>query len=112
MWPFARSMATRTRPKTLSASRRRRRPELECLEEKKVLSTLFEADPVATWAFNDQAGWRNINPAIPVAMKEGRDGTLFVSYKSGPRLGTWRYDYGSINWTLMTGATASVLSAS
>jgi hypothetical protein len=45
-------------------------------------------------------------------MKEGRDGTLFVSYNSGPRLGTWRYDYGSINWTLMTGATASVLSAS
>jgi hypothetical protein len=105
-------MATRTRPKSLSASRRKRRPGLECLEEKTLLSTLFEADPAATWAFNDQAGWRNINPAIPVAMKEGRDGTLFASYNSGPHLGTWRYDYGSNNWTLMTSWTASVLSAS
>jgi hypothetical protein len=106
-------MTTRTRPKTLSASRRKRRPELECLEEKKVLSTVFGAySSGETWAFNDQAGWREINSAVPIAMKEGTDGTLFASYNSGPRLGTWRYDYGSNNWTGITGAVASVLSAS
>jgi hypothetical protein len=106
-------MTTRTQPKTLSASRRKRRPELECLEEKKVLSTVFGAySSGETWAFNDQAGWREINPAIPVAMKEGTDGTLFASYTYGPHVGTFRYDYGSNTWTELTGAVASVLSAS
>jgi hypothetical protein len=106
-------MATRTRPKTLSASRRKRRPQLECLEEKQLLSITFGAySSGQTWAFNDQAGWRQINPTIPVAMKEGTDGTLFASYTSGPHQGTQRYDYSTNQWTQLTGAVASVLSAS
>jgi hypothetical protein len=74
-------MTTRTQPKTLSASRRKRRPELECLEEKKVLSTLFGDYPAAsgTWAYNDQAGWREINSAnsskAGVSEAEGRGAT-------------------------------------
>ena len=113
MWPFTRSMTTRTRPKTLSASRRKRRPELECLEEKKVLSTLFTAYSYdQTWAFNDQAGWLHLNEADPIAMKEGTDGTLFASYNNGPYQGTWRYDYGPNTWTQEAGAVANVLSAS
>jgi hypothetical protein len=105
-------MTTRTRPKTLSASRRKRRPELECLEEKKVLSTVFGSYPSGTWAYNDQAGWLHLNEADPIAMKEGTDGTLFASYNNGPYQGTWRYDYGSNTWSELTSWTASVLSAS
>jgi hypothetical protein len=105
-------MTTRTRPKTLSASRRKRRPELESLEEKKLLTTFFGAYPDGTWAFNQSAGWRHLNEADPVAMKEGEAGTLFVSYNNGPFEGTWRYDYGPNTWTELTGAVASVLSAS
>jgi hypothetical protein len=105
-------MATRTRPKTLSASRRQRRPGLECLEEKNLLTTFFGAYPSGTWAFNQIAGWRHLNEADPVAMHEGEAGTLFVSYNNGPYLGTWRYDYGPNTWTELTGAVASVLSAS
>jgi hypothetical protein len=113
MWPFTRMMATRTRPKTLSASRRRRRPELECLEEKKVLSITFGSYPDGTWAFNSDAGtWRHLNEADPIAMHEGADGTLFASYNNGPFLGTWRYDFGPNQWTEVTGAVASTLSAS
>jgi hypothetical protein len=45
-------------------------------------------------------------------MKEGEDGTLFVSYNTGPHVGTWRYDYGTNQWTGLAGWTASVLGAS
>jgi hypothetical protein len=114
MWPFTRMMATRTLPKTLSASRRQRRPGLECLEEKNLLSTVFGSYPDGTWAWNDQAGWRHLNTSIPLAMKEGADGTLFVSYNGGstPGPGTFRYDYGSNTWTELTGLTTNTLSAS
>ena len=78
-----------------------------------MLSTVFGAySSGETWAFNDRAGWREINPAIPIAMKEGTDGTLFASYTSGPHQGTQRYDYSTNQWTQLTGAVASVLSAS
>jgi hypothetical protein len=40
-WPFTRMMATRTQPKSLSASRSKRRPELEGPEEKTLLSLTF-----------------------------------------------------------------------
>src|SRR5262249_51012785 len=114
MWPFTRMMMTRTRPKTLSASRRKRRPGLECLEQKNLLTTVFGSYPDGTWAFNDQAGWRHLNTSIPLAMKEGADGTLFVSYKGGttPGPGTFRYDFGSNTWTELTGLTTHTLSAS
>src|SRR6516162_9729101 len=110
MWPFTRTMATRTRPKTLSASRRKRRPQLECLEEKQLLSITFGADSNGTYAWDSIAqSRRQIDPAIPVAMTEGMDGTLFASYNGQ---GTWRYDYGINSWTPLTSWTASVLSAS
>ena len=110
MWPFTRSMATRTRPESLSASRRKRRPALECLEEKQLLSITFGADSNGTYAYDSIAASRRpIDSAIPVAMTEGMDGTLFASYNGQ---GTWRYDYGINSWTPLTSWTASVLSAS
>jgi hypothetical protein len=106
-------MATRTRPKTLSASRRKRRPELECLEEKQLLSITFGADSTGTYAYDSIAqSRREINSSIPLAMHEGADGTLFVSYNSGPYQGTLRYDYGPNRWTGLTGWTSTVMSAS
>jgi hypothetical protein len=112
MWPFTRSMAARTRPTTLSASRRQRRPGLECLEEKKLLATVFGSYPDGTWAYNDAAGWRHLTTAIPMAMHEGPDGTLYASYNSGSFTGTFRYDYGPNRWTELTSATTSTLTAS
>ena len=110
MWPFTRSMVTRTRPKTLSDSRRKRRPQLECLEEKQLLSIVFGADSNGTYAYDSiAASRRQIDSAIPVAMTEGMDGTLFASYNGQ---GTWRYDYGINSWTPLTGSVANVLSAS
>jgi hypothetical protein len=103
-------MATRTQPKTLSASRRKRRPQLESLEEKQLLSIVFGADSNGTYAYDSIAASRRpINSAIPVAMTEGMDGTLFASYNGQ---GTWRYDYGTNSWTPLARAVASHLSAS
>jgi hypothetical protein len=102
-------MATRTRPKSLNASRRKRRPGLECLEEKQLLSITFSAYPHGTYAFDSGgAGFRYISPAIPTAMHEGSDGTLFASYSNG----TYRYDYGSDHWSQLTTAQATALTAS
>src|SRR5262249_49230330 len=108
MWPLTRMMATRTRPKSLSASRRKRRPGLECLEEKQLLSITFGAYGNGTYAFNSGgAGFRQIDTAVPTAMREGADGTLFAVYDNG----TYRYDYGSNHWSLLTSGKASALSA-
>src|SRR5262249_61543689 len=52
MWPLTRMMAPRTRPKSPSASRRKRRPGLECLEEKQLLSITFGAYGSGTYAFD------------------------------------------------------------
>jgi hypothetical protein len=41
-------------------------------------------------------------------MHEGADGTLFASYPSG----TFRYDYGSNQWTELTSSQATALTAS
>jgi hypothetical protein len=103
-------MATRTRPKSLIASRRKRRPGLECLEDKTLLSITFGAYGNGTFAYNSGGtGWRQIATEIPNAMHEGSDGTLFASF---PGLGTFRYDYGSNQWTGLTSWVARTLSAS
>jgi hypothetical protein len=102
-------MTTRTRPKSLSASRRKRRPALECLEEKQLLSIVFGSDSTGTYAFDYNAGQRSqISSQNPVAMHEGADGTLFLSFAGN---GTWRYDYGSRQWTELTSWVANVMSA-
>jgi hypothetical protein len=73
-----------------------------------VLSVTFAAYSNGTFAYNSaNSSWRQINPAIPMAMDEGSDGTLFASYANS---GTWRYDYGNNNWTKLTPATTSILS--
>jgi hypothetical protein len=109
MWPFTRMMATRTRPKSLSASRRKRRPELECLEEKQLLSVTFGGDSNGTYAFDSSGpGLRHISSLMPWTMKEGADGTLFFSDSTG----TYRYDYGTNHRTLLTSWSANTLSAS
>ena len=112
MWPLTRMMANRTRPETLSASRRKRRPALECLEEKQLLSITFGADGNGTYAFNSSNLSKvEINSAIPTAMTEGADGTLFVSYNSNGWQGTYRYDYSSGQWTGLTSWTSTAMSA-
>src|SRR5262249_42964832 len=108
MWPLTRMMATRTQPKSLSASRRKRRPGLECLEEKQLLSITFGAYSSGTYAFDSGgAGFRQIDTVPPTAMKEGADGTLFAVYDNG----TYQYDYGSNHWSKLTSGKASALSA-
>ena len=112
MWPFTRMIATRTRPESLSASRRKRRPALECLEEKQLLSIVFGADSNGTYAFNSSNLSRvAINSAVPTAMTEGADGTLFASYNSNGWQGTYRYDYSSGQWTGLTSWTSTAMSA-
>jgi hypothetical protein len=109
-------MTTRTRPRTLSASRRKRRPALECLEEKNLLSIVFASfDGIhqpgfsGTYAYDSTQpnSLRQITPAVPTAMSEGADGTLFAAYANG----IYRYDYGSNTWTGVDTGPAIALSA-
>jgi hypothetical protein len=114
MWPLTQMMKTRTRTGGRETSRRARRPQLESLENRTVLSITFAAfNGDGTYAYHSaygpSSGWSEITSWIPSIMAEGADGTLFATFPYGG--GTWRYDYGSNQWTELTNQTAVALSA-
>jgi hypothetical protein len=75
MWPLTKMMKTWTPTSGREASRRARRPQLESLENRTVLSVTFSAfssGSPGTWAFNSAtSSWREVTPAIPIAATTG-----------------------------------------
>ena len=91
MWPLTQMMKTRTRTSGREASRRARRPQLESLEDRTVLSVTFAAYSSGTWAYNSaNSSWREISTAIPKAMDEGAVARSSRATLPGPGVRLWQ----------------------
>jgi hypothetical protein len=81
----------------------------ESLDERVLPSITFGASANGTWAVDSNTGaTKQVTSAVPSAMTEGSDGTLFATYPNG----TWEYNYANNNMTQLTPGTATAMSAS